>query len=82
MDSIRGPLEPIIRGTRRAGVGSSTASSAWWYLPSSVTRSPASRPRMIVNASSKRLTRLSYGMPNASNSRRFQPEPIPRMKRP
>ena len=37
---------------------------------------------MIVNASSKRLTRLSYGMPNASNSRRFQPEPSPSTKRP
>ena len=37
---------------------------------------------MIVNASSKRLTRLSYGMPKASNSRRFQPEPSPSTKRP
>ena len=37
---------------------------------------------MIVNASSKRDTRLSYGMPNASNSRRFQPEPSPSVKRP
>ena len=37
---------------------------------------------MIAKASSKRETRLSYGMPNASNSRRFQPDPIPSTKRP
>ncbi len=37
---------------------------------------------MIANASSNRLTRLSNGMPNASNSRRFQPDPSPSTKRP
>ena len=79
---MRGPLEPSISGTGRAGFGSSTTSSAEWNVPSSVTRSPASSPRMIVNASSKRDTRLSYGMPNASNSRRFQPDPSPSVKRP
>ncbi len=82
MLSIRGPLEPIMIGVRRAGGGSRTASSARWYVPSSVTRSPASRPRMIANASSKRLTRRSYGIPKASNSRRFQPAPSPSTKRP
>ena len=41
MPSIRLPLEPIMIGVRRAGLGSSTTSSARWYVPSSVTRSPA-----------------------------------------
>ena len=37
---------------------------------------------MIANASSKRETRLSYGMPNASNSRRFQPDAEPEHEAP
>ena len=37
---------------------------------------------MIVRASSKRLTRLSWANPKASNSTLFQPAPSPRIKRP
>ena len=37
---------------------------------------------MIVSASSKRETRRSYGKPKASNSRRFQPAPSPRISLP
>ena len=37
---------------------------------------------MIVNASSKRETRWSYGKPNAVYSRWFQPAPRPRISRP
>ena len=37
---------------------------------------------MIVNASSKRSTRWSYGKPKARNSVSFQPAPRPRMNRP
>src|ERR1700704_2459480 len=58
---MRGPLEPIISGTCRAGRGSRTASSTEWKDPWSVTRSPASSPRTIANASSKRLTRRANG---------------------
>ena len=83
MPSIRGPLEPIIIGVWRAGLGSSTTSSA--RVERAVERHPlagAAAPRMIANASSNRDTRLSYGMPNASNSRRFQPEPEPEHEAP
>ncbi len=37
---------------------------------------------MIVNASSNRSTRWSYGKPKARNSVSFQPAPRPRMNRP
>ena len=37
---------------------------------------------MIVNASSKRLTRRSNGKPNARYSVSFQPAPNPRVRRP
>lgn len=37
---------------------------------------------MIVNASSKRVIRWSYGKPKARNSVSFQPAPRPRMSRP
>jgi hypothetical protein len=37
---------------------------------------------MISNASSKRATRWSNGIPNARNSASFQPVPRPRTKRP
>ena len=38
--------------------------------------------RMIVNASSNRATRWSYGIPNAANSGSFQPQPSPSTNRP
>ena len=79
---MRGPLLPIISGGRRAGAGSSTASSACQKRPASVTRSPASSPRTIANDSSKRETRWSYGIPNARYSCSFQPAPRPSTKRP
>ena len=59
IESMRGPLEPIISGGGDAGRGRRTASSACQKRPSSVTRSPASSPRMIAQASSKRPTRRS-----------------------
>jgi hypothetical protein len=37
---------------------------------------------MMVNASSKRETRWSYGSPKARNSGSFQPAPRPSTKRP
>ena len=37
---------------------------------------------MMVNASSKRLTRWSYGKPKALYSVSFQPAPRPRIRRP
>ena len=56
IESIRGAFAPIISFGARASGGSSTASLTEWKRPSNVTRSPASRRRMIVNASSKRET--------------------------
>ena len=63
-----------------AGAGRRPAACQW--RPASVTRSPASRPRTIANASSNRETRRSYGIPNAANSSSFQPAPSPSTKRP
>ena len=67
---------------RRAGVGKSTASCTWWYTPSNVTRSPARSRRTISKASSNRDARWSNGTPNASNSVRFHPAPMPKTSRP
>ena len=71
---MRGPFAPTISGGRRAGGGSSTASSTRWNRPSKVTRSPASRRRTISKAS-KRATFRSNGIPKARKSVCVQPEP-------
>ena len=62
---MRGRFAPIISRGVRFGRGSSTASATVWNRPANVTRSPASRRRTIVNASSKRETCCSNGSPNA-----------------
>ena len=70
--------------TRRAGSGSSTASSTCAKRPSNVTRSPASSRRATLRTRLLEPPRraLWNGMPNARNSVSFQPAPIPRTNRP
>jgi hypothetical protein len=49
--------------------------------PSKSARPSRSKQQMMVNASSNRDTRWSYGSPNARYSSSFQPAPRPRISR-
>ena len=82
--SIRGPIEPIISGgpAGRGPRGRSSQSRAWYQRPSKSMAPSRRSVRMIVNASSKRSIRWSYGKPKARNSVSFQPAPRPRTNRP
>ncbi len=61
--SMRGPFEPIINGgpSARGPRGSSSQSRAWYQRPSKSMAPSRRSVRMIVNASSNRSIRWSYG---------------------
>ena len=62
--SIRGPFEPIISGgpAGRGPRGRSSQSRAWYQRPSKSMAPSRRSVRMIVNASSNRSIRWSYGI--------------------